>query len=114
MNRLAGGTTINHFRQRLRSHLTVRLYSSETNDTLYLHVGPGGDCWTGSSIFAAKHLQPDYVQSIEIPCHMDSAALLSLLEEDPSTAQQIYDTKEFPSDMAERLRVYQKEQERTK
>lgn len=36
-------------------------------DQLYLHVAPDGDYWTSGEIFAAKHLQPDYVKSIAIP-----------------------------------------------
>jgi len=35
--------------------------------SLYLHVSPSGDIWTGAELFAAKHLQPDYVTSILIP-----------------------------------------------
>ena len=33
----------------------------------YLHIAPDGDYWTGYEIFAAKHLQPDYVRSVPIP-----------------------------------------------
>ena len=36
-------------------------------DALYLHVAPDGDHWISGEIFAAKHLQPDYVKSILIP-----------------------------------------------
>ena len=36
-------------------------------DALYLHVAPDGDHWISGEIFAAKHLQPDYVKSIPIP-----------------------------------------------
>ena len=40
-------------------------------DQLFLHVSPSGDCWTGQEIFAAKHLQPDYVRSIPVPDGFD-------------------------------------------
>lgn len=64
---------------------------------MYLHVGPSGDCWTGASLYAAKHLQPDYVKSIPLPptgvC-LDS--LLERLEEDLTFTQQIYDAAMLP------------------
>lgn len=41
------------------------------NKSRYLHVAPCGDHWVGSSIFAAKHLQPDYVRSIPVPEYYD-------------------------------------------
>ena len=49
---------------------------------LYLHVGPSGDFWTGPSIFAAKHLTPGYVRSVELGRSLDADALLELLEEE--------------------------------
>ena len=78
----------------------------------YLHVGPGGDCWTGPTMFAAKHLQPDYVQSIELPREFStdlslSSSMIAMLEEDPGTAQQIYDAKALPEDLLERIQKYQ-------
>mmetsp|Transcript_41436 Transcript_41436/g.70953 ORF Transcript_41436/g.70953 Transcript_41436/m.70953 type:complete len:171 (+) Transcript_41436:45-557(+) len=39
----------------------------ESKEKMFFHVSPSGDWWTGTSIFAAKHLQPDYVRSIPIP-----------------------------------------------
>jgi hypothetical protein len=59
---------------------------------LYLHVGPSGDCWTGASIFAAKHLQPDYVKSIKLPSNVSSEEIEQLLENDIELAKQIYDS----------------------
>jgi hypothetical protein len=71
--------------------------SASTKSTMYLHVGPSGDCWTGASLYAAKHLQPDYVKSIPLPptgvC-LDS--LLERLEEDLTFTQQIYDAAMLP------------------
>ena len=72
--------------------------------TLYLHVGPSGDCWTGSSIYAAKHLQPDYVKSIPLPSNVDVDLLLERLEEQSQLSQQIYDSGEFPSGLLESLK----------
>ena len=71
--------------------------------TLYLHIGPSGDCWTGSSIYAAKHLQPDYVKSILLPLDVDIECLLERLEAQPKTSQKIYDDGELPNCLLERL-----------
>lgn len=62
-------------------------------------------------MFAAKHLQPDYVQSIEIPRGIDDSLLVPMLEEDPSLAQQIYDAKQLPSDLSERIETYKNSNE---
>jgi hypothetical protein len=73
---------------------------------LYLHVGPAGDCWTGSSIFAAKHLQPDYVKSVVLPNNLSTAvvdAMLDVLESDPAMAHEIYDTQILPENLLERV-----------
>lgn len=40
-------------------------------DVLFLHIAPCGDFWIGHEVFAAKHLQPDYVRSIAIPVEME-------------------------------------------
>ncbi|KAL7545246.1 hypothetical protein ACHAWF_013561 [Thalassiosira exigua] len=45
----------------------------ESKEAAYFHVSPSGDWWTGPSIFAAKHLQPDYVKSIPMPPGFDPA-----------------------------------------
>mmetsp|Transcript_53247 Transcript_53247/g.79531 ORF Transcript_53247/g.79531 Transcript_53247/m.79531 type:complete len:143 (-) Transcript_53247:419-847(-) len=66
---------------------------------IYLHVGPSGDCWTGTSIFAAKHLQPDYVKSIPLPEGCRIEQLLEQLEDDLDLAQQTYDTGKIPSSL---------------
>jgi hypothetical protein len=81
---------------------------------LYLHVGPCGDYWTGRSIFAAKHLQPGYVKSVELDKSLDVDVLLELLEEedngddgggDASWTRMIYDEGTLPSDLIDRARV---------
>ena len=93
-----------------RSLFVKRFESSSSNDSsnkLYLHVGPAGDCWTGRSIFAAKHLQPDYVKSIELPDnvpHSSWEALLEELENDPGLAQQVYDQESIPAAILERFK----------
>jgi hypothetical protein len=48
-------------------------------DQLYLHVAPDGDYWTSGEIFAAKHLQPDYVKSIAIP-YENEMNILKIIE----------------------------------
>lgn len=63
----------------------------------YLHVGPSGDFWTGHEVFAAKHLQPDYVKSVALPEGWTeespkTEALIALLDENPSLLHRIYDT----------------------
>lgn len=71
---------------------------------IYLHVGPSGDFWTGHSIFAAKHLQPDYVKSVKLDEKIDVDALLDLLEENGDEwAQAIYDEGKFPQVLLDRL-----------
>ena len=106
----------------LRRSRAVRLsFSSDASSnsetttkgaTMYLHVGPGGDCWTGHSIFAAKHLQPDYVRSIVIPPGMDPSTVVSVLEEDTPLAQEIYDTQKLPSDLSDRIKTFEASDER--
>lgn len=76
---------------------------SNSTPSLYLHVGPSGDCWTGASIFAAKHLQPDYVKSIPLPLNICVESLVEELEEDISLTQQIYDEGALPSRLLVRL-----------
>ena len=69
---------------------------------VYLHVGPSGDCWTGSSLFAAKHLQPDYVKSLALPPHLTEEQrerLVDRLQDRPDVAQQMYDTGVLPPDL---------------
>jgi hypothetical protein len=67
-----------------------------------------GDWWTGPSIFAAKHLQPDYVKSIRIPTDFDPTKYFSedegvenendlSWEEKQLLLHQIYDQGKFPS-----------------
>ena len=75
---------------------------------IYLHVGPSGDFWTGHSIFAAKHLPPDYVKSVKLDDDMDVDGLLELLEEasdydGTQWTRAIYDEGSFPKDLLDRL-----------
>ena len=89
---------------------------------LYLHVGPSGDFWTGPSIFAAKHLTPGYVRSVELGRSLDADALLELLDEedekkgeeeeddegggdDASWTRTIYDEGALPPELLARLRA---------
>lgn len=80
--------------QRVFLTRTAKRFSST-----YLHVGPSGDCWTGASIFAAKHLQPDYVKSISLPLNICAESLLEKLEDDTKLCQQIYDDEKLPEDL---------------
>jgi hypothetical protein len=76
-------------------------------NSLFLHVGPSGDCWTGSTIFAAKHLQPDYVKSIPLhPPHYDICAdtLIGLLEENGRLARELYDTEVLTTGLLDQAR----------
>jgi hypothetical protein len=65
---------------------------ADSSQLLYLHVGPSGDCWIGPSIFAAKHLQPDYVKSIELPKGAPIEDVEKILEDDPTLARELYDS----------------------
>ena len=66
-----------------------------------------GDWWTGPSIFAAKHLQPDYVKSIPIPAEFDPNKYFSenedelenglSWEEQQRLLQKIYDDGKLPA-----------------
>lgn len=47
-------------------------------------------------MFAAKHLQPGYVQSFPMPDAFPVDRLVDKLESDPTLAQTIYDTKQLP------------------
>jgi hypothetical protein len=62
-------------------------------DSIYLHIGPSGDFWTGSAIFAAKHLQPGYVKSILLP---EGAPPLDeinqMLDDNPELGREMYDS----------------------
>lgn len=78
---------------------------------MYLHVGPSGDCWAGASIFAAKHLQPDYVRSIVLPPLTCVESLLERLESDPKLAQQIYDDEKVLAPLLEASQMGTHDQE---
>ena len=91
----------------------------ESNWEVFLHViwcahihiscpySKSGDWWTGPSIFAAKHLQPDYVKSIPIPSGFDPSKHFSedevesesggmSWEEKQQLLHQIYDEGKLP------------------
>jgi hypothetical protein len=72
----------------------------------YIWLLGSGDWWTGPSIFAAKHLQPDFVKSIPIPEEFDPSKYFSEDEDDENhmsweekqqLLHQIYDEGKFPS-----------------
>lgn len=85
-----------------RSHSSKGASSKDSR--LYLHVGPSGDCWTGHNVFAAKHLQPDYVKSVEITSATASVDyLLEVLEDHPTWGQDIYDTGALPKELVKMI-----------
>ena len=99
------------FRNRELNHCVLSFTTTTPNDEkIYLHIGPGGDCWIGEEIFAAKHNQTGYVKSIvlnniyhtnyqqkNIGTKVDKGSLLiEILEDHPEWAQEIYDTESFP------------------
>ena len=68
----------------------------------YLHLAPDGDYWTGEAIFAAKHLQPDYVRSVSIPEGFDVEQWLDKTfgddeKKQTEALQNIYDEGKLPS-----------------
>ena len=68
-------------------------------ETFYLHVAPDGDWWTGEEIFAAKHLQPDYVRSIPIPMDFDLDGWIESIgvgDRQGRTLRAVYDERRFP------------------
>lgn len=76
-----------------RKHLLSKQSLSSKNDQLYFHIAPCGDYWTGHEVFAAKHLQPDYVKSIPIPRGLDLEAKLEDFDGDlDKLLQKVYDT----------------------
>lgn len=81
----------------------------KASSLLYLHVGPSGDCWTGPSIFAAKHLQPDYVKSIALPTEFGQEneerveALLEAIENDEDAQRKLYDEEKIPQSILDQM-----------
>mmetsp|Transcript_17560 Transcript_17560/g.27350 ORF Transcript_17560/g.27350 Transcript_17560/m.27350 type:complete len:120 (-) Transcript_17560:1007-1366(-) len=74
------------------SNRTENTTKTTKNKTLFLHIAPCGDWWTGHEIYAAKHLQPDYVRSVEIPPSFDPEQLTD------KQRMGIYDTGSFPNE----------------
>ena len=70
--------------------------SSDKTNQMYLHVAPCGDYWTGHEVFAAKHLNPDYVKSIAFPkddATFDPEEILEDYEGDlDELLKKVYDT----------------------
>lgn len=91
---------------------TFKMNASK-RDTVYLHVSPDGDWWTGYELFAAKHLQPDYVKSVALPRAWleDADGVESYIgetyegEELEELMQEIYNTGALPERVLERMRV---------
>jgi hypothetical protein len=79
---------------------------------VYLHVGPSGDCWTGPSLFAAKHLQPNYVKSLLLPSHICPETLVEYLEENTILVQQVYDSGILSPEIVKSVIGSQKENEK--
>jgi hypothetical protein len=85
--------------------------ASSKDSRLYLHLGPSGDCWTGHNIFAAKHIQPDYVKSVEITSSSANVDyLLELLEDHSTWGQEIYDTGILPKELVKMIEEEAKEE----
>ena len=57
----------------------------------HTYTAPCGDWWTGNEIFAAKHLQPDYVRSVKIPSGFDPEQLTD------KQRMEIYDSGSLPN-----------------
>jgi hypothetical protein len=105
-----GGSPIHTTTTRITSSSSTPNEEKTTADAdndgeqLVLHIGPSGDCWTGTTIFAAKHLQPGYVKSIPLMTTdatttesssliLDEETIVSLVEEDVALQRLIYDSE---------------------
>ncbi len=76
-----------------RNPLLLKRSLSSKNDQLYFHIAPCGDYWTGHEVFAAKHLQPDYIKSIPIPRGLNPEEILENFDGDiDKLLQKVYDT----------------------
>jgi hypothetical protein len=128
LNRILSYDRRSNYDCRIQSHYFSHDETTASHNTShnYLHVGPSGDCWIGPSIFAAKHLQPDYVKSIALPpdfvadhyeadkktdimfakClpNEKTTQLLAKLEGNLKLSQQIYDTGIIPNRILDDIR----------
>uniref|UniRef100_A0A7S2A2B9 Uncharacterized protein n=1 Tax=Trieres chinensis TaxID=1514140 RepID=A0A7S2A2B9_TRICV len=88
---------------------------TSSGDQLYLHIAPCGDCWTGREIFAAKHLQPDYVRSVPVPEGFDPDEHLTTgdgeddMETEIELLRRIYDEGKLPADVIRRFHLINEE-----
>ena len=76
-------------------YMTTKNEGSHSKDQIYLHIAPCGDFWTDTEIFAAKHLQPDYVKSIPISTSLsiDLEEVHGSVDVDlDSVLKEVYDT----------------------
>ena len=119
----------------LRKHQQQEIKEEETSPTRpthqirnkYLHIGPSGDSWISYSIFAAKHLQPDYVKSLPLflqegdgtpndgstitgkyyelllEIFRQEEQLIEILEEDVELSLKLYDSGSFSMDLVQEL-----------
>jgi len=90
-------------RQRQQSRPASRC---KTNRAItYLHIAPDGDWWIGSEIFAAKHLQPDYVRSFILHENVNIDNWLQNIGEETEQTkvlQKIYDDQKLPDGIGTR------------
>lgn len=76
-------------------YMTTNNEGCTPKDQMYLHIAPCGDFWTDTEIFAAKHLQPDYVKSIPISTSLsvDLEEIHGSVDVDlDSVLKEVYDT----------------------
>ena len=82
----------------------------------HLHIAPDGDWWTSedAEIYAAKHLQPDYVRSLPI----DNEEIIFFLETYQNQEQltiwmqNAYDTKSLPFELQTEFQTFQQTEEK--
>lgn len=106
-----------------RTLATEKTPTISTDQKIYLHVGPSGDCWIGDAIFAAKHNQPGYVKSIALinedttnfkrsiieNNEEEGDLLIEILDEHPEWAQEIYDNECFPESLRRHMQSLREE-----
>jgi len=93
----------------------------KTNRILYLHVSPDGDFWTGDELFAAKHLEPNYVRSVALPEYLSDkndndnteTCIKEIFDfnELEKLMREVYDTESLPSQFLARLQCLESQVE---